>query len=209
MENNAESFSPEQSLQVIQTMIQKTRSSVADNSFFFLLWGWLVFIAALLQYVLYVIVRTPANGAAWSLMFVGFVVSIIHVAKPKSSPVKTYVDDGLVNIWVCIVVVQALTAFVFFRRGGWENCYTFFILLYSIGCFLTGRLLKFAPLIWGAATCWVLAILTTFVNFQTNMLLMAAAVLFCYIVPGYLLRREYKMYSKAHGGIGPIKKSIN
>lgn len=197
MENNAESFSPEQSIQVIQTMIAKTRSSVADNSFFFLLWGWLVFIAALLQYVLYVIVRTDANGAAWSLMLIGFVVSIIRMAKQKPRPFKTYVDDGLVNIWVCIVIVQALTAFVFFRRGGWENCYTFFILLYSVGCFLTGRLLKFAPLIWGAVICWALAILTMFVNFQANMLLIAAAVLFSYIIPGYMLRREYKMHSKA------------
>jgi len=198
MENQSENFSPEESLHVIQTMIQKTRASVADNSFFFLLWGWLVFIAALLQYVLYVIVRTDANGAAWTLMFVGFVVSSIRGAKQKSGTVKTYVDEGLGNIWLCIVVVQMLIAFSFFRRGGWENCYTFFILLYSVGCFLTGRLLKFAPLIWGAATCWVLAILTTFVNYQTNMLLMAAAVLFSYIIPGYLLRRNYKMYLKAN-----------
>ena len=186
MENNAEPFSPEQSLQVIQTMIQKTRSSVADNSFYFLLWGWLVFIAAL--------VRTNYNGAAWLLMTIGFVVSIVRTARQKTSSVRTYVDDGLANIWICILIVQALIAFVFFRRGGWENCYTFFILLYSVGCFLTGRLLKFAPLIWGAVTCWVLAILTTVVDFQINMLLIAAAVLLGYIVPGHLLRREYKMH---------------
>jgi hypothetical protein len=196
MENNAEAFSPEQSLQVIQTMIQKTRSSVADNSFFFLLWGWLVFIAALLQYVLYAIVRTDANGAAWSLMSIGFVVSIVRAARQKTSAVKTYVDDGFTNIWMCIIIVQALIAFSFFRRGGWENCYTYFILLYSVGGFLTGRLLKFAPLIWGAVACWVLAILTTFVNFQTNIVLIAAAVLLGYIIPGHLLRREYKMHHK-------------
>lgn len=207
MENNAEPFSPEQSLQVIQTMIQKTRSSVADNSFFFLLWGWLVFIAALLQYVLYVIVQTNAHGAAWSLMSIGFVVSIIRTARQKTRTVRTYVDEGFANIWICILIVQTLIAFAFFRRGGWENCYTFFILLYSVGCFLTGRLLKFVPLIWGAVTCWALAIVTTFVDFQTNMLLMAAAVLLGYIIPGHLLRREYKMNLKAGGSVGHQEKS--
>jgi hypothetical protein len=194
MENNSENFSPEESLRVIQTMIDKTKTSVADNSFYFLLWGWLVFSAALLQYVLYVFVRTDANGAAWMLMFVGFVVSIIRRAKQKPRPVRTYIDEGLANIWICVVVIQLLIAFAFFRRGGWENCYTFFILLYSIGCFLTGRLLKFSPLIWGAVTCWALAILTTFVNVKMNMLVTAAAILFSYIIPGYLLRKDYKMH---------------
>jgi hypothetical protein len=194
MENNSENFSPEESIRVIQTMIDKTRTSVVDNSFYFLLWGWLVFSAALLQYVLYVFVRTDANGAAWTLMFVGFLVSIIRRTKQKPRPVRTYIDEGLGNIWICVVVVQALIAFVFMRRGGWENCYTFFILLYSIGCFLTGRLLKFLPLRWGAGACWALAILTTFVNLETNMLLIAAAVLISYIIPGHLLRKDYKMH---------------
>ena len=194
MENNAESFSPEQSLQVIQTMIQKTRSSVADNSFYFLLWGWLVFIGALLQYVLVVFVKSQANGAAWNVMFIGFIVSIIRRSRQKPRRVKTYVDEGLANIWLCILLVQLLIVFVFFRRGDWAHCYTFFVLLYSVGCFLTGRLLKFAPLIWGAVTCWALVILMTYVDVTANMLLTAAAVLFSYIIPGYLLRREYKIH---------------
>jgi len=47
MDNNSEeNFSPEESLQFIQTMIDKAKDSVADKSFYFLLWGWLVFIAA-------------------------------------------------------------------------------------------------------------------------------------------------------------------
>ena len=46
-----ESFSPEESLQVIQTMIEKTKSKVVDNSFYFLLWGWLVFIASIGQFI--------------------------------------------------------------------------------------------------------------------------------------------------------------
>ena len=64
MENDTESFSPEQSLRVIQSMIDKTKNSISDKSFYFLLWGWLVFIGALLQFTLKVIVRTEAHPAA-------------------------------------------------------------------------------------------------------------------------------------------------
>ena len=193
MENN---FSPEESLRVIQSMIDKTRTSVADNSFYFLLWGWLVFIAALLQYILVVFVRTPLNGMAWNLMFIGFIVSIIRGAKKEQRRVRTYIDEGLGNIWICIVVLQILIVFIFFKRGDWENSYVFFVLSYSTGCFLTGRLLKFAPLVWGAFTSWAIVILMIFADAPANMLLTSAAVLVSYIIPGYLLRRDYKLQLK-------------
>jgi hypothetical protein len=192
MENNSDNLSPEESLQVIQSMINQTKNSVVDNSFYFLLWGWLVLIGALLQYTLKVIVRTDLHPVAWNIMWLGFIVSIFRKVKEKRRPVITYVDEGLRHIWLCIAIVQTLIVFIFMRRGGWENCYTFFILLYSIGCFLTGRLLKFSPLVWGAITCWALAILTTFVGYDMNILLLAAAILVSYIIPGYLLRKEHK-----------------
>jgi len=189
-----ENLSPEESLRVIQTMIDKTKTSVADNSFYFLLWGWLVLIGALLQYILFVVVKSPLHPVAWNVMFIGFIVSGIHGAKAKGRRVRTYVDDGLTNIWLCLGIIQVLVVFAFLRFGGWEYCYTAFILLYSIGCFLTGRLLQFGPLVWGAVSCWALAILTTYVGLETKMLLMAAAVLISYIIPGHLLRREYKKH---------------
>jgi hypothetical protein len=187
-----ENFSPEDSLRVIQTMIDKTRTSVADNSFYFLLRGWLVLTGSLLQYILFVIVRTPLHGAAWNVMFLGFIISIIRRVKAGPSPVKTYIDEGLASIWLCLAIVQALVVFVFFRFGGWDYCYTAFILLYSIGSFLTGRLLQFPPLVWGAAACWAMAVTTTFVDTPAKMLIMAGAILVSYIIPGYLLRSEYR-----------------
>jgi hypothetical protein len=101
-----ENLSPEESLRVIQAMIDKTKTSVADKSFYFLLWGWLVLVGSLLQYFLFVIVKTPQHGAAWSIMFVGIIVSIVRGAKEKSGPVKTYVDEGLTSIWICLYIVQ-------------------------------------------------------------------------------------------------------
>jgi hypothetical protein len=193
MDNHPESFSPEESLSVIRTMIEKTKTTVADKSFYFLLWGWLVFIGALGQYILAVIVRTDLNPVVWCIMFIGVIVSPIYgMREKKTRTVKTYVDDGLRDIWTGIGVVQMLIVFIFMRRGDWEHCYTIFILTYSIGCFLTGRLLRFAPLIRGAFFCWGLAVLTTFVDVGTNMLLLAAAVLGSYIIPGYLLRANFK-----------------
>src|SRR5579863_2000666 len=118
MDNYPESFTPEESLRVIQTMIEKTKTTVADNSFYFLLWGWLVFIGAVGQYILAEIVRTEWNPVVWSLMIFGVIVSAVHgMRQRKTHNVKTYVDEGLRNIWTSIGVVQTLIVFTFMRRG--------------------------------------------------------------------------------------------
>jgi hypothetical protein len=186
-------FSPQQSLQIIQTMIDKARNSVADNSFYFLLWGWLVFIASIGQFILKVIVKTEWHPVVWNLMIVGSVISIFHSRKENNKKiVKSYVDESIAYLWMAIGITQGLLIFVFIRQGDWQDCYTFFILLYSIGCFVTGRILKFRPLVWGAIAGWLLAILTTFAGFDYNILIMALAILVSYIIPGYILRREYR-----------------
>jgi hypothetical protein len=192
MDNQPETLTPEESLQVIRTMIENAKTTVADNSFYFLLWGWLVFIGAIGQYTLKVFVRTDRNPLVWLILFIGVIVSAIYSRKGRSKPVRTYVDEGLWNIWSAVGIAQGLIVFIFFRRNDWEHCYTIFILTYSIGCYLTGRLLRFRPLVWGAVLCWVLSIVTTFVGYETNILLLAAAILGSYIIPGYLLRANYK-----------------
>jgi hypothetical protein len=193
MDNQPETLTPEESLQVIRSMIEQAKTTVADNSFYFLLWGWLVFIGAVGQYTLKVIVHTDRHPMVWWIMLIGIIGSAIYGRREKRKrPVKTYVDEGLRNIWSAIGIVQALIVFIFFRRNDWEHCYTIFILTYSIGCYLTGRLLRFPALVRGAIFCWVLAIATTYVDYDTNVLLLAAAVLGSYIIPGYLLRAKYK-----------------
>jgi len=187
-----ENFSPEESLLVIQSMIDKTKASVADRSFYFLLWGWLVFIASIGQFVIKVIFESNWHPIVWSVNIFGFIISIYHgVKEGKKRRVKNYVDDSLHYIWIAILIVYILFI-VAFARIGWQNCFTFYMMLYGIGSYVTGRLLKFSPLVWGAVASWVLSLVSTFTSFDINILLCSAAILVSYIIPGYLLRKKYK-----------------
>ena len=187
-----ENFSPQDSLQLIQSMIDKAKNTVADDSFYFLLWGWLVFAASVTQYVLKVVVQTPYHYLAWSLMFVGIVVSIVYGAKQnKNKKVRTYVEEVLNYLWIGIFISYIMLGFIFARLG-WENCYPFYMMMYAIGTFVSGRALKFPPLVWGAIGSWVLAMVATFTNYDINILLCAVAILVSYIIPGYLLKNKYR-----------------
>ena len=90
---NKEIMSGQESLQIIQQMIGQAKRQYSDDSFNYLLWGWLVFIASLGQYILaYVGFAQPA--IVWLLMPLGAVISTIYNYKAnKKEKVKTYIDE--------------------------------------------------------------------------------------------------------------------
>jgi hypothetical protein len=191
-----EKFSPGESLKLIQSMIDKTKDTVAGDSFYFLLWGWLVFAASMAQYVLKVILRSPYHYYVWSLMILGaFISGIYGYRQGKNRKVRTYVEELLQYIWVSIFLTYLLFGLIF-TKTGWENCYTFFISLYAIGSYVTGRAIKFPPLVWGAAGAWLTALASIWVDTDTKILLTTLAILVSYIIPGHLLNLKHNKQPK-------------
>lgn len=187
-----ENFSPQQSIDLIQSMILKTKNTVADSSVFFLLWGWVVFIACLLQYFLKNIVHYQYHYYAWLMIIIGIAGSVyLGSQQDKKTKVKTYIDESIDHLWMSIGITYLALGLIF-AKIGYENAFTFYILLYGIGCFVTGRLIKFTPLVWGGIGAWLLAILSAYLDYNSNILITAVSILISYIIPGYLLRMKYK-----------------
>jgi len=187
-----EQLSLKDSLQLIQSMIDRAKNKVADDSFYFLLWGWLVFAASVIQFILKVIVQSPYHYIAWTLMFPAIVISAIYGSKQsKQRKVKTFVEEVLDYLWLGIFVSFVLLGFIF-ARFGWQNCYSFYMVMYAIGSFVSGKALKFSPFVWGAIGSWFLAIISTFASYDVNILLSSLAILMSYIIPGYLLKNKYR-----------------
>jgi hypothetical protein len=67
-----------------------------------------------------------------------------------------------------------------------------FLALYGMPTFLSGIILKFRPLIIGAVSCWVLAMLSAFTSPIYHLLFLAAGVIIAWIIPGYLMRSRFK-----------------
>lgn len=71
-----ENFSMEQSINLIQSMILKTKNTVADSSVYFLLWGWIIFIACLLEYFFKNMMRYQYHYYAWLMIIIGIAGSV-------------------------------------------------------------------------------------------------------------------------------------
>lgn len=185
------SLNKQEGFEIISKMINSSRQKITDNSFFFLLWGWTVFVAALLQYVLFSL-EMEMHYLPWIFLTTAATIShILYGLKHhKGITTKTYLDDFLKIMWMSIWVVLALGFPLIVFMANFKTAYMFIILLYSLGSFITGVLIKFKPLFFGAIISALCCINFAFWGFPEVLLIMAVSILFTYIIPGHLLKRR-------------------
>lgn len=188
-----ENFSPTESLQLIERMIVQAQNKISDNGTLYLLWGWVIFVCAVGQYVLLQLTEKSETGYIWLLTVLATVFQIVYLSRQKKKEkIKSYTEDIISAIWICFGVCMGLLTFLMSRTATWTQIYSLVLMMYGIPTLLSGVVMKFKPLIVGGIICWLLSIASTFVHSVEILLLLAAAVLSAWIVPGYLLRIKFK-----------------
>lgn len=187
-------FTAEQSLQLIQSMITKTKQDMSDNSIYFLVWGWIAFIACTGQFILKHFVHYEKHYQVWFLILLGVVFSIYQGRKDgKQERARTHIGDSMKYLWMGMGISFFVLSMIL-SKIGWDTAvFPFFIMMYGLGTFISGNILQFKPLIAGGIIAWILAIAAAFVHYDYQMLFGAAAILFSYILPAYLLRARTKL----------------
>jgi hypothetical protein len=198
MEPEEKKLSPEESLSLISSMINKTKDVVADNSFYFLFWGWLVFICCLTSFVLKIYFQYPNHYMVWFLMPVGGLLSAMYSTRQaKTKRARSFVDESLDYLWIALAIAFLLMVLInIIGKNGWETAFTYYILLYGIGTFVTGKLLKFKPLVVGSLINFALAVVSVKFDADYKLLIGSLAILTSYIIPGHLLRMRYKKQNR-------------
>ena len=198
MENLDNDFSPQQSLQLIESMINRAKDKFADDGLMYLVWGWLVFLCSLLQFVLMHIYQYPHHYIVWLATIPVFIFQFVYESKKhKQQTVSTYTDYIIGYVWITFAIVIILLGFLIGALTTGEY-YTHIIhillAVYGMPVFLTGVIVRFKPLIFGGIACWVLCIASTFVEiYDYQFLFIPIAMLVAWIIPGYMLRAKYKL----------------
>lgn len=184
-------LSPAESLALIQSMIDKTKENISENRMYFLLWGWVIFGAVLLQFVLKTIVHYQHHYMVWLAIIPAAIATAILSRRKGQAHYSTWIGDSMGYFWMGIGISFFVLSFIISSiPSGWLHAYPFFILFYGLGTFVSGKILKFRPLVIGGIINWVLAGLCTFVEYDYQLLITALAILCSYIIPGYLIRNE-------------------
>jgi hypothetical protein len=183
-------INPLESLDIIKNMITKTQRQYSDDSFYYIMWGWLVLIASIMHFV-FIQLNVVQAPMVWFLMPIGGVVSMIYGAKQsKKEKVKTHVNTFMGYLWSAMVISMIIVLAMGFRLE--DKTYPVLILIYGIGTFVSGGLLNFKPLIIGGIICFILSVVSFFLIFEYQLLFIALAMLVSYIVPGHLLKAKFK-----------------
>jgi hypothetical protein len=187
-----ENFSPQDSLQLIDSMINQAKNRFNENGFLYLFWGWLILFCSVGHFVLLKLNCFTHPEIIWNSWIPAVIFQFIYLSKKKKKErLKTYGEYLISYIWVSFGICMFVLSIILSKINGWERMSSFILMLYGVPTFLSGIAMQFKPLKIGGIICWALAVLSTFFSAIYGLLLVALAIILAWIIPGYLLRKKY------------------
>lgn len=184
----------QESISVIKEMISRTRTNFKEQSFFYLLWGWLVVGSLLVEAILYN-QDFEFHWVVWPVMgIIGGVAASIYGRKMgRKAGYSTHMDRVMMFVWVGIVI-YLLLILLNAPKYGFTTAFMLLGGIYGLGTFISGGILKFKPLIYGGIASFLLVLIAAIFpeivsGFNRAMLFLAASIVFSYLIPGYMLKK--------------------
>ena len=185
-------LNPKESLELIAETIAKTKENFKYQSFYYLIWGWLVAGASLFQYILIKFTEFEMNYLPWPiLMSIGAIITIIYsIRLGRVMQTETYLGSFIKHLWIVLGVSFIFMLFISFKLEFWPAPGV--LLLAGIGTMVSGLTMKFKPLIFGGIIFAIFSIVTLYFRGPEQLVLNSIAIILGYLIPGYLLKNSKK-----------------
>ncbi len=187
------SFSQQESFDIINSMINKARNQFSENGHLYLLWGWVVLVCSTGQFILQNIVHIQYYYLIWLLTWPTLAYQLFYLKKKrKKRKVRTYADEIIRSVWLVFFICSFLLIVLITNRlinPDYQT--TVWLVMYGMPTFLSGVIIRYPGLKVGGICCWLLAISSYFIPVQYHMLLLSAAVVCGWIIPGYGMQQKF------------------
>lgn len=189
-------MSEKESIRLIASMINKAKNQVSENGFLYIIWGWVILICCVVQFLSDQFFHYPQAYYIWFSTYAVIIFQIIYLVRNKKTSIaKTYTEEINGFVWIAFAIGAVLMVFICIRFEAEQLVLPLLLVFYGLPTFLSGGILKFTPLMIGGISCWILAFVSTFIALEYQLILIATAVIAAWLIPGYLLQIKYK---KAH-----------
>ena len=184
-----QSLSPQESLGLITDAIAKTKDNIRENSFGFLLWGWLIASASFIYFLLHQYTDTQYYFIPFPILAaIGIVATIIFLKKKHAGMTLTYTTYFINKMWIVLGICFIMVVFINVTQGKMPFTYT--LILAGIGTLVSGWIMNFLPLIIGGILFLVSAVASVYIVDDYKPLLHGIAIVAGYLIPGYLLKNS-------------------
>lgn len=191
MDTNEKTLKPEESLQIIEQMIQKAKTNLHDSSFYFLLWGWIILIIVIGQSLLDRFTNYDKTYFVWFLIIPGIIATAAYgIVTGKKSKVMSHLDR--LNFLNWMIFLGSYFIIIFFMKDLNYKVSPIIFLLAGNATLMTGFLIKFRPLILGGLVFWVGVFCQFLLPHELLEFVFPLVIIFGYLVPGYMLKFQYK-----------------
>jgi len=177
-----------ESLQMITEVISKTKDNLREHSFPFLLWGWLIAAASFLFFCLHTYTSFNLYFLPFPILATAGIVVTIRFFAGHRFVSETWLSYYLKRMW--LVLGLAFILVVVINVIGHNPPFTYTLLIAGIGTMISGLVLRFRPLVFGGIVFLLSSVSSVVVADMYKPLLMGVAVVFGYLIPGYLLKRS-------------------
>lgn len=188
-------FTHAESIALIESMINRATNRFNEDGFLYLLWGWVVLLCSVAEFIL-LRIQYEKHYLVWFVTWLAVIYQIFFLRKKRRrQTVRTYTDDIIKYVWITFVIIMGLMGFLIGTAQGhdfYKMIDPLFLAIYGMPTFLSGIILRFKPLILGGISCWLLSVLSVIIPTEFQILLVAAAMIVAWIIPGYLLRIKHK-----------------
>lgn len=185
-------LSHEDSLKLIQGMMDVARNKINETGFHFLLWGFLVIAACLANYFLLLSGVGVQAHLVWPAMtLIGVPVAFLYeYKKRKTERSRSKFDRIYAMVWLGFGITLFFSIYISVSKG--VNPIPFILVLVGLATFISGIIYRFTPLIIGACIFWISAVICVQISDLNQLLVDAAAIALGYLIPGLILWRKAK-----------------
>ncbi|TAE47413.1 MAG: hypothetical protein EAZ89_17975 [Bacteroidetes bacterium] len=178
-----------ESLRLITEMIDAARNRVRKGEGnISMAWGYVVMLASLGHFFADRAGYPAEAPYAWLLIFGAILYTLVFsIRQQKKDRTSTHIDRILDHLWLGFSICMMTIGFMGAQMG--NASFSVIELFYGLALFVSGAAFRFKPLIYGGIWCWIAAWVSLFVEFPYHLLILAASVL-GYILPGWLLNRK-------------------
>ncbi len=181
------------SLKIIQTVIDQRRQQYEQNGIFLLFWGVLIVIAGVMQYIMIRLGNAEQSGLAWLFTMVpGAVITFISKYITESKKAKANKSTDLFGwLWALAGFLALATGFLFGNKFGMG----FTAVIYLPFCMAAmASALSLKNYLWISLTILstIIAYCSIFIPWGYHPLIASLISLFLFLIPGIQLFIHHK-----------------